>query len=412
MSFASTLDRRHVTLLLDQAAYMAQNVLLAIAVARVATQSDFGMFALVMAPYPLAIALTRSSTVELRFGLQKADRDPVERVGPQISVAIGAMFSLGTAALLLILSEGAPFLYVLAAGYPMVLLHDLGRYELVADRFVGKALATNITWVTLQGMITGAVMMQGEYSLEVIALAWVLGATVASLLSSRWLDLTVAVRTGALTAWWCQRRVAGALAFDSMLGSGMPSVLLFVLGATASTVDVASIRGAQLLLGPLAVVFASTRMWVYPTIVAADRSTVGVARRRARLSLVVVMLATAYSTLIAFLGPVIGPHVLGETWTDASRVLVLVAVERVLVGASVIPSLIVRLLAKSANTRLVRARMSIAALMLLAAVVGGHANGDVGYAVCIAVASLAALTIWWRLSTRALERIGSQRIPL
>jgi hypothetical protein len=169
----------------DQAVSSLSNVLVTILVASTANRQTFGVFALTLVAYQLALGAIRSVATEPLLSLY-ADHGPRSRRGIVADIQgttlfVGAACSLLTCAVAALLDPGpqAAFL-ALALVLPLVLVQDTWRYLLVIDR-PGAALAIDVVWLLV--LVPALTLVPSGSEAGTYVLAWGLTGALGAVMS-------------------------------------------------------------------------------------------------------------------------------------------------------------------------------------------------------------------------------------
>jgi O-antigen/teichoic acid export membrane protein len=383
----------------DQAMSSLTNFALSVAVARLVSAADFGAFAVAFTTYLVALNVCRHLAVQpLAIRYAHVDIDAwriATRKALGLSLALSITMGIGLVVVGIVL--GGPLGTAFAAlgiTLPGLLTQDGWRFAFFAHGRGDQAFRNDLIWTVI--LFAGLVVLTtiGQAGMFQIILLWGLAGTVATAAGAVQAHVLPDVR--AARAWWQEHRDIGPGFLGSELAQMASGQLtVYVVGALGGLVAAGSLRAAQMLLGPVNI----ATMGVYlVTIPQAARLYREDAQRTFRLcvSISALLVAATVAVLIAiFLAPdLIGPALLGDSWTGASAVLLAVGVTHAARTAAFGARL--GLAAAEATGTLFRWTVIGATLSLIAGVVGVLAAGVVGAAWGLALAEIALFVPWWR----------------
>ena len=395
--------RRAVWTFADQALSSLTNAGVAIVVAVSTDRDDFGAFSLALVMFSFAIGLARALVGE-PFVVRYSAAEPRRRK-PAMAQASGAALSFGLAAGLVCLGvcafTGGPTrqaYLALALGLPGLCVQDTWRHMFFAAGRPAAATVNDLVWVVLQVGALAALLLSGNRSMFLITLAWGASAGVAAVFGV--LQTGVRPRPGASATWMRQNRDLNAqLAMGYVLNAGSVLIGTYAVGGLVGVVGVGALRGAQVVLGPLNLLFSGFNSFVLPML----SRTAADGRRLLRFavpgSAALTLLATAWVAVLLLLPDVVGTRILGDSWSGAQQVmlpsgLVMIAVALAL-GASN------SLVALRRGDLMLGLTLVQAPLILLLGVVGAWQAGYVGAAYGFAIAQVTGLVTCWVLFVRA-----------
>jgi hypothetical protein len=315
--------QRIVVSVLDQVVSSLTNVLLSIAVARVASPEVYAQVAIAVTTMLALLTVTRQSVGAYLVSLGGAPRRLREsRVAAALGVqAVLAPLAAVAPCVLLVVAPGTGaggVLIALAVVGPLVLVQDALRYVATSRRRPGAALLSDSVWlvVFLAAWPLGA--RTGDRPLSLVV-AWGLGALAGY--------VVLLVATGGrpafrpLPGWWIQTRPA----FTRLLGDGVaaaavPLGIVAIIGVGLPLTQSGAYLATALLFGPVNVLLT-----VLSLVVSTEAEGVQNRRRAARLfgwvgagSAVAV---AVYALALVLMPDSWGEALLGPTWTASSRVL-------------------------------------------------------------------------------------------
>lgn len=399
----------------DQALSSLLGLAVSVAVARSVPASAFGAFALALATYYVALGTSRALTSEpfvVRFSGTSHDvfqREARRAAGAVLVVAVAGSAASEVGALL----ASGPLRASLAAvglALPALLVQDFFRFAAFSQRRGGVALASDIVWAAGVVVAMGAVLAVGASSVGLLLLAWSLPALGGAMLSMAQLGVTPALR-GARSWWRTQRDLAPRFLGEFVTSSGAGQLGLYLVGWIAGLNAAGALRGAQVLLGPLNVLFMGTVIVAVPDAVGlARRSTRGLMRFSILISTTFTATALGWGAVVVFLPSAVGESLLGDSWDAAASVAPIMALATA--GSGAITGAFVGLRALAAARRSLRVRVALAPLILAAAAVGAYADGARGAAMGLAATMWLGVTLWWyAYAVELRSRRGTQPHP-
>lgn len=253
----------------DQVISSVTNFVPAIVAARVLDPGEFGLFALLQAAYVTAIGAVRSGAVESAV-VTSSSLDAARGIASNVVLWCAAVVGVP----LLLLSPWLPVdVLVVGAALGVMILQDTQRVEALSTGRVNHALASDASWLVLTGAAVAIGSARGLTSDPVTIFAlWAAAALpgtiavyVAQRLWPRWGRAVHFVRAEA--------RTIGAHSFDWLLRQGAVQMSLYAIAVVAGLAVMGDIRVAQLILGPMNVVFAGVGLAAMPIATRAARSS-------------------------------------------------------------------------------------------------------------------------------------------
>lgn len=379
----------------DQALSSASNIFLVLAVARVSTPHDFGVFSFAYVALTFAISLVRGG---LGTPISLQARDP-QQVRHETGWATARVLrwtwplAAAGAALFVFDSPAIRPACALALALPVVLAQDLMRFEALALQRYGVAILADALWASVSGALLVSTWFFGHWtSATVMALTWgAFGVLSLAVLVSARRGTKRTVRdvppfdAGAMKVSTSDRLRYG---FDASMGSIVAFLITGLVAGILSPVAVAGLRGASTMLGPVNVLISSLQIVVIPHLVRQpSASLIQMLRLAAPVSIPVAVCAVGVGLSGYFVPDRLGELALGPTWAVAAPVLVVLGVEYL--GQAMLTALLTILRAKRATRDLVNLRV----IMGLAQVAAGVGTAlAFGSAVGVAVGS--AIVVW------------------
>jgi O-antigen/teichoic acid export membrane protein len=378
--------------IVDQAVSSLSNFTLTLAVARVGSRRDFGVFAVVSLGYTVALVVSRSGIGQPVLIRTRSDGGTV----PGMAAAVAAVSTVGMG---ICLAYGAilgqftlAFLFVCTI--PLLLLQDVLRYVGIAQGHASDALMSDSVW--LLGLLTSLVGLSQFQHLGVLDVCglWVAWGIIGALFLL--LRLPRLQSAWSLTKFWqCVGSLSVPLVLDT---AGIVLVLqidVAVAGAIGGLSLISGIRAAQALLSPVNTLVGMVSLVLIPAVRDWDRRGLHVLRRN--VSVVAGGCVALVSGIIAVLGSLsttFGHAILGATWEPGRHFLVPVGAS--VAGAAVAYVLTVVLRVREHGRLLLKGRLVAGAIEPCGLAVGGVCLGSIGAAWGLAVGQAVALAVWVR----------------
>jgi O-antigen/teichoic acid export membrane protein len=387
----------------DQALSSLSNLALSLLVARAVDEEAFGAFTVSFTVYSVAVLVSRSLASQpmmIRFaGVGKTSfRDAAGR-------STGTAAVVGLASGIVVLVAGLALgggvgtaLTAMALLLPGLLVQDAWRMAYFSQRRPEMATVIDAVWMVLQIAAVAVFLAIGADSAVPYVIAWGLAAGAAALVGVG--RDRVAPRVSGAWSWlkdhWGLTRY---LVTEALLLQGAYQGALLLVGALGTLTDIGSLRGAQVVLGPVSLLAASAMAFAVPEI-----------SRRPGLSPRVRVLAAGalgaalsvggllWGIVMLLLPDAWGVELLGDSWDGVRTVLLASVIGQVGNLISVGPACVAYGLGRSDAVFRIHAAVSV---MLVVFGVGGlWLGGAVGAAYGFALAYWAVVPFWFRTVAR------------
>jgi O-antigen/teichoic acid export membrane protein len=393
--------------LVDQVCSSLSNFLVVLLVARAGSAQEFGAFALALTVYQFLAFLGRavaSDSLVIRYSTASESEWRVAT-----TAATGVALSLGGVAGIVIVAAsvlvGGPvgaILWRLGLALPALLIQDTFRYSFFAASNPGKAAVNDLAWLASLIVMSVALALASQTTAVNLVGAWLAGAALAGALGAR---QARAVPNPLLAWWWLSlhRDIAGRSTIECLLEGGAVQAVFLIVGAVSGLAALGTLKAAQILLGPVYVVFQGAQTFVVPEGARLRASSPGSLQKAVRVVATVLACAAAlWGVLLLLLPDGAGEILLGESWAGARPLILPLTILTVAFGVTVSADSGLRALAAVDRTMLasIIGAPLIVGLTLAGAILADARGAAVGWAA--ANCALAAF-LWsqFRLANRA-----------
>jgi O-antigen/teichoic acid export membrane protein len=388
----------------DQAVSSLGNFLLGVFVARLMGAASLGALGLAFVAYAIALNCSRAlstDAVMVRFSAAGREnwRDAVSAAGG-VALMVGAVNGAICVVLGLVLkhltpgSEAGAAFIALGIVLPGLMFQDSWRSAFFAAGEGAKTFLNDTVWSVLMVAVLAAgyaANMRGiTFALLVFGgTAWIAG------LFGIW-QARVMPRPALAVGWLRKHRDLGArfLVENVVLGAG-GQIRALVVAATGGLAAAGAIRGAEMVIGPVAALLMGVGQVAVPEAARAlIRGQRALLRLGAVLSVGLATVALAWGVTVILTFPLgIGRLVLGDVWTEA-RGLVLGVVISCAAGCTQVgPSAALRALGRADLT--MQCQIVVTTLFVGMATAGAVLWGAQGAVWGTAISSILGGAIWW-----------------
>lgn len=394
----SPVTRRVGLGLVDQAVSSLTNFALVLLVARAVGQREFGAFSLVLVTYQLVLVVSRALVTDplvVRFSTGDSDRRTrvaEEATGAAIVAAVPVGILMVAAGSFVGDSLGGPMV-ALGITLPGLLLQDTWRFSFGAAGRPGKAVVNDLVWGVLQLLVIAWLTISYEPAIRDLVLSWGATGCIAGVLG-----MVQARSTPSLTnsIRWLRENldVSRMYVAESIASTGGLALALYLISLVAGLSTVGAVRGAQVLFGPVMVLYLSMSLVAAPEAVRLhDRSPDRLKGWVHSLAGLLTLVTIGWSLLLILVPRSVGTELLGATW-DASRAvtpLLAIAVAADGFGTSYAMGLRVR----GRADRSLFARLAGSPLILIGAGAGAVTAGAKGAAVGLSIGYVTIASLAW-----------------
>lgn len=389
----------------DQALSALSNMVLSVIVARSVDASGFGAFAVAFLIFGIALALTKSlvgSPLQIRFSTHTGAtfRAAVAR-SAGLAALLGIVIGIGCViAGLLLGGVTGQALTVLAVILPGLLLQDTCRMAFFAKGEARNAALIDAVWAVVQVAVLALLIWTGHGTVNLFILAWGAAAALSAALGLRL--LRAVPRLGQAMGWLREQRDLTRYLFaEYFLGLGASQIAILLVGVIAAASAVGSLRAAQVLLGPLAIVGVAAFQFAVPEI--ARRSEMSSRRRWQAgmgLSGMLGVITIVYVAILLLIPDALGVQLFGDSWDGASAVLLPMGLSSLASSLANGPAGVLYGMGQAQRT--FRINLAKAPVLLCFVLVGAWLWGAVGAAWGLALSEAFVLPLWLATFRKAL----------
>jgi O-antigen/teichoic acid export membrane protein len=387
----------------DQALSSLTNAALAIVVGRSTSPTEFGAFSLALVTFAFAVGLGRSMIGD-PFVVRFTESDAATRRWATAQATGAAIvFGLLTGAIcaiagLILTGQARLALFALALSLPGLMLQETWRHTFFAAGRPAAATINDLVWTVVQFVLLGILLVGGSRSIFLITLAWGVSAAVAAAIG--------AFQTGVLPApfqalaWYRETRDLNVrMGIDFALNMGAVNLATYLIAGIVGLTATAALRAAQVLLGPLNLLFAGLSAFVLPVLSRTASRGRSLTREAVMASGAVGAIASTWVAILVFLPESIGVDILGDNWDGAKSVMVGSGIVSVAVAFVMGASLGLKALRRA--DKMLRVTYLQAPLMLGLGAVLGWRYGAPGAAYGFAIAQVFGLVVCWYIFLQA-----------
>lgn len=394
-----------VWVLIAQAISSATNFGGAVLAARQLDLEGFGAFGVAFTIYLLTLGVSRALSIDPLVIRSAASESTVQRAesGRAAASAVGvALIAAGGCGIVGVMIGGqvAEALLALAVVLPFLLVQDVWRFALIMSKRAGAAALNDGVW--LIGMVGAFALVEIGANHAAIAVSlWASGAVIAAVVGFAQLGFP---RLLGPWTWWREHADLGLrYAAEFLATVGVPYALLLVVAATGGAAESSGIRGAQVLFGPLNVLFLGVVSMALPVQVRRlRRQSTNDLRLPQQVSSVLFLAALFWLFAVIAVPDSTGTGLLGESWQPSRELAPLYAWAMAVTGINSGPLLALR---ATANARAsFRLRMLSSPGALAAGVIGIAIAGPTGAIGAFAAVNTVIAPWWWRVARRSSVR--------
>jgi O-antigen/teichoic acid export membrane protein len=393
--------------LADQALSSLTNFVLGIAVARTVDPAGFGAFSLVFVAFLIGMNVARPLALDPLAVRYSGPAD--DRWRRAAAAATGLVLIVGLVGSLVCLpvvafSEGITRqgFFALALTFPGLLVQDAWRFVFFSVARGRAAFLNDLAMTLILIPLIVALSSRPDPSVFAFVLAWGGAATMAAVVgriqAGFWPQLRLA------QSWLRENRdLSAPLVTQRAAWVGQGQVSVYTIAAVSSLATVGTLRGAELVLGPVSVVSQGVGLMAVPEGVRILARSVGALVSACRVLAVGLLAVTiVWAVLVLAIPESIGVQILGEMWPLARAILVPITIATA--GYSLMTGALVGVLVLADARRYLRIGLAVSGVTLVAMTAGAAAEDAAGAAIgaCVAMWTGAGLA-WWQFGRSARE---------
>lgn len=387
----------------DQALSSLTNAAVAIVVARSVIPNDFGAFSLALLTFGFVVGLVRAFVGEPFVVRFSAANDTERRRGT--AKASGAALGLGVIASMVCLAvatliggvTGSAFL-ALAITLPGLTLQDTWRHIFFAAGRPAAATVNDLVWTVLQFSLLAILLTGGGDSIFLITLAWGVSAVAAAAVGC--LQTGTAPSVLATGSWLRETKdISVQLGLGFALSMGAVNLVTYVIGGIVGVASVGAMRAAQVVLGPLNLIFAGFDAFILPILSRAAAAGDRLVRTALLGSAALGGVATVWVAILVLLPDRLGRVILGLNWEGADRLMLPSGL--VLISGAMVLGASTSLVALSRADLMLTVTCVQAPLMLGLGVLGAWQGGVVAAIYGLVIAQTIGLLFCWMMFLKA-----------
>ena len=405
--------RRQLSVItIDQAIAGGSNVLIAVIAARLLSAASFGLFALVLLTYIVALSVSRALVCDpVLVHPVEAEERKDELIGTSclMGLALGATVVLVGIAVSALNTSLGPALVVLGAFLPFIVLQDLGRYLGFATQRPSLALVLDVTWLLLLTAAVVPLFLTGAKSLALLTAAWAGSGAVAGMLT------LVQHRGSGVHLGFAWLRYTWDFSWRNLISyTSQQGALLAgasAVGLIAGAQALGGMQGATLLLRPCVTIQIAVTAGTMGHVARALGKLSTVRRYVRHASLLTTVAATLNTVVILVLPDGVGRAILGDSWEVAQPLLLAAGLQFIFISAMAGPR--AGLLGERAIRKILVIDLVMSALVVAASITGAEVNGALGAFWGIAIVQgLIAVAMWTTFLAHAPRPDAADNEPL
>ena len=404
--------RRRVLSITDQLVWSSANAFTLVGGARILSVEEFGQLSAAVIIILIAISLSRAFVTEpmlLRVS-EPSDLDHLGRDGrgPVLGAALvfAPVASMAAALLVFVIpAVTAEVAIALLVATAVTVVQDSARFVALSLGRPDFALTGDAVWLVVAlGFLASTTL--STTGTTALVLAWWAAGAGAGLIAGM-----VCLRSwpNVVGGWfWIKQtqRVGRGLAADVLIGIGSANLSLLLVGLVAGSDELAGLRGAYLLLGPMNSLTEGVYIAAIPALAGQTVASQTIHSQVVRLSALLFVVWAIFAGLMLALPESLAVDILGDTWA-VSRDIV-----PALLGASVIGAVAIGayygVRAWRGSGSLARIRLLLVPVYLVALPWAASVGGGQAYAAGLAVVAMAQTLLYWS-TFLGLERRLSDR---
>jgi O-antigen/teichoic acid export membrane protein len=387
----------------DQGLSSLTNAALAIVVAKNVDKLHFGAFSLALITFGFVVGLVRAFVGEpfvVRFSaVTGAERARATRDASGAAVAMGILATIACLIVAAVAGGDTSATFTgLGISLPGLVLQDTWRHMFFAAGRPKSAAINDLIWTVLQFGLLAALLLHGNHNIFLITLCWGTAALIASLVGC-WQIGAVPAPMATLDWLYETRDLNFRLGLGYTLNMGAVTFGTYGIAGIVGELAAGALRAAQVLLGPLNLLFAGFNAFALP--IFSRRAVQGqrMVRDAVLGSALLGGLSAVWVVILVLLPSNLGRAVLGDSWAGADQVMLPSGL--VLLAGALVLGASNSLAALSRADQVLRVTLVQAPLMLILGLGGAWQWGVVGAAYGFAITQGVGLLYTWVLFMRA-----------
>ncbi len=330
-----TVARRAAWSFSAQAISSTSNFILTLSVLAVSSRREFAIFSVCITTYLLVSQLARSASSLPLLILYSEHRKPA--AGHQAAVGVGVLVGVVAAVILLAVSivvdAGSEQYLIVGLALPILLFQDSARYLSFARMEAHVAAFSDGIWLLLQVAGSLVAWWLGAADAAVLLAIWAVAGTIAGMFAA--VRLGVAPIFAGSVEWLAEHRpLWGKLVTEFVLNSGSFYLLLYGLAFLAGVDELAYLRAAQTLIGPVIVILLAASALGIPESVRMRKDFGRLKRLCLFFSVSLVGAAVVWGFIVFAALPYIGPSLFPTSWETARPLIPMLSLFAAAVGVS------------------------------------------------------------------------------
>ena len=390
-------SKRSAWAVADQGVSSVSNLLVLILVARSVAPAEFGAFAVAVETYLVLVFVGRGISSDVLVTAHAADApaalNRAARAGAAVMIWAGSALALVVGAIGLALDGPlGSNLAMLALVLPGLLIQDFVRYVFVVRERPDVAFALDSLWLVLEIPVLVMATRADQSSAMLLAL-WGACGLVTGAVGLAWARL-IPTGPAAAVAWLGRHlRLWPYFVLENLVFRATILIVMVGLTITAGLAGVAGLRAATAIFAPVGVLGRGVAVVAVPDLARRVADPPAVRRGVRRLAWLLTPLPLMLAAALLMAPDRVGKELFGESWQLAAPLLWLTAISAA--GSMYATALTVGLRALQAARSGLTARIVVALLSVVAALVGGWAGGAYGAALALAASSPVHAAVWW-----------------
>lgn len=392
----SPVFRRAGWTIVDQMLSSASNFGLALILAHALDRRGFGAFSLGFATYLLSLGCSRalgSAVLQIRYSAvaEAEQRGAIQDAMGVPLVVSGALLLPLSVVAALVGGQVGDAMLALAMVSPALLMQDGWRFAFFTMGRAPAAALNDLVWVIVEFGAVAVLLALDRVTVTSAILAWGGAAYVAAFVGLVQAGVRPTPKRG--LAWLSSHRDLALPGLGELLMiSGTWPAILLIVGAVVGLQGAATLRAADILLGPLNILFTAAVLLALPEGARMYASRPALFPRAVHIGgILFAAVALVCGGVILLLPTSVGTALVGPNWHAARPVMAPLAVHLAAVGLS--GSWLTGMRIMEAVQEALVVRLILTPMYLLAAIIGMLAGDALGAAVGTAIVGVLGAVI-------------------